>query len=168
MHKKMQRKVLPDGLGLNQLSNNRLETPSPDPGLGYPIVFLPLMIHKHSDSCFLAELRERRQPNLTRRVATNISSCLRIVGVVPDSWVILWDPHVYIGYVPEVLVREHSLCHVFGWIPSLVSWCSVGTRCWTSNQSALSKKQGTPQGTLPWLHPISSSVCRYLPFLFPV
>jgi hypothetical protein len=38
MHKKMQKKVLPDGLGLNQLSKNQLETPSPNPGLGYPIV----------------------------------------------------------------------------------------------------------------------------------
>ncbi len=38
MHKKMQRKVLPDGLGLNRLSNNWLETPSPNPGSGYPIV----------------------------------------------------------------------------------------------------------------------------------
>jgi hypothetical protein len=61
MHKKMQRKVLPDGLGLNQLSNNRLETPSPDPRSGYPIVLLPLMFHKHSDSCSLDELREKRQ-----------------------------------------------------------------------------------------------------------
>jgi hypothetical protein len=34
----MQRKVLPDGLGLNLLSNNRLEISSPNPGSGYPIV----------------------------------------------------------------------------------------------------------------------------------
>jgi hypothetical protein len=85
----MQRKVLPDGLGLNRLSNNQLKNPSPDPRSGYPIVLPPLMIHKHSDSCSLAELRERRQPNSTRRVATNVSSCLHVVGVVPDSWVIL-------------------------------------------------------------------------------
>ncbi len=89
MHKKMQRKILLDGLGLNQLSNNRLETPSPNPRSGYLIVLPPLMIHKHSDSCSLAELREMRQPNLTRQVATNVSFRLRIVGVIPDSWVIL-------------------------------------------------------------------------------
>ncbi len=31
--------VLPDGLGLNRCSNNRSKTPSPDPGLGFPMCF---------------------------------------------------------------------------------------------------------------------------------
>jgi hypothetical protein len=69
MHKKMQRKVLPDGLGLNQLSNNRLETLSSNPGSGYPIVlpgwvwwfflFSMLSCHNQSRSMIAADSSRR-------------------------------------------------------------------------------------------------------------
>ncbi len=45
-------------------------------------------------------------------VASNISSCLGILRMIPDSWVIWGNLGVDIWDVPEVLAGKHHFGHV--------------------------------------------------------
>ncbi len=49
---------------------------------------------------------------MAMRVATNISSCLGVFRMIPDSWVIWGNSGVGIWNVPEILAGKHSLCHI--------------------------------------------------------
>jgi hypothetical protein len=54
-------------------------------------------------------------------VATNISSCLSVLRISPDSWVIWGGPGVDIWDVPEVLAGKQPFGHILAEFHQLFS-----------------------------------------------
>jgi hypothetical protein len=76
---------------------------------------------KSITQAFSVEPKEWRQPDRVMHVATNISSPLRVLGMIPDSWVIWGNLGVDIWDVPEVLVGKHPFGHILAELHRLFS-----------------------------------------------
>jgi hypothetical protein len=58
---------------------------------------------------------------MAMRVTTNISSCLGVFKIIPDSWVIWGNLGVYIWDVHEVLAGKHPFSHILAQFHHLFS-----------------------------------------------
>ena len=85
MHKASEEIVLPDGLGLNQCSNNQSKTPSPDPGSGFPMCFQGGFGDFYFSTIYIVA-RNAIQRNSMRKLIWSLAEAkLRIMRAAEDT-----------------------------------------------------------------------------------